>query len=176
LNLHLSRMTFLVLVFTVLSAASAVYIISSTWNYLHFYPSLDQLQPRISQVTFSGPSSTNQSTLQVKVVLENPQGYSGITVVMVYTQLYFNTSSTSLFQDRPLINTQFTRIPLGGDDATSFLVGYALGQNDTSTVKTFLNANAGHVTAHAIFSVKLSSFLDAASGPISLSREANGSL
>ncbi len=169
-------MTLLVVVFTVLSTSSAVYIISSTWNYLHFYPSLDQLQPRISQIIFSGLSSTNQSRLDVKVILENPQGYNGITVVMVYTQLYFNTSSMSLFQDRPLINTQFTRMPLGGDDATSFLVGYVLGQNDTSTVKAFLNSNAGHVTAHAIFSIKLSSFLDAASGPISLSREANGSL
>ncbi len=169
-------MTLLALIFTVLSASSAVYIISSTWNYLHFYPSLDQLQPSIPQVTFSGLSSTNQSRLEVKVILENPQGYAGITVVSVYTQLYFNTSSTSLFQDHPLITTQNTRMLLEGDDATSFLVGYVLGQNDTLTFRTFYDSNAGHVTAHAIFSIKLSTFLDAASGPISLSREANGSL
>jgi hypothetical protein len=169
-------MTLLVLVFTVLSASSTVYIIGSTWNYLLFYPSLDQLQPVISQVTFSELSSTNQSRLQVNVVLENHLGYRGITVVNVYTQLYFNTSNTSLFQDRPLVTVQNIQTPLGGDDTTSFLVGYVLGQNDTSTFTKFYNSNAGHIIAHATFSIKLSTFLDAASGNILLTREANGSL
>src|SRR6266849_4210009 len=168
-------MNLLVLIFTVLSASSAVYLISSTWNYLHFYPSLDQLQPFIPQVTLSG-LSTNQSRIEVKVILENPQGYTGITIVNVYTQLYFNTSSTSLFQDHPLVTTQNPRIPLGGDGATSFLVGYVLGQNDTSTFTRFYNSNAGHITAHATFTIRLSTFQDAAAGQILLTREANGSL
>ncbi len=77
----------LVLVFTILSMVSVVYISVASANYLNYYPSLGSIDQQISSVVYRRDAVSNQTSIVSHIIVDNPTDYSGFTVKLFDNKL-----------------------------------------------------------------------------------------
>jgi hypothetical protein len=153
--------------FIILSAASTVYVVTSTVNYLGFYSALNNITSSISGLTLLPKGASNMSTLRAWVIISNPSDYSGFKVADLSLTIYFlpsNMSNTPLFQYPPLLGGQTYFVALPPHSRTSLNITTSLGPTDTSSLSYYLLLNRYKVTAHCDLGGDISTFLDTAVG------------
>ena len=155
--------------FVILSATSAVYILSSAINYLGFYPAVGQVTLSISRIAFETQHSSNGGQLLATVNVGNPTDYSGLKIAELVLATYFlpsNSSNPPLFQGLQPTGSEFYFTPLPPHTQISLNITTTLDPAQASSLSYYLNLNSYKITASSSLGIQMSTFLDTAVGYI----------
>jgi hypothetical protein len=158
-------------IFVLLSACSASYIVISALNYDQFFPALDQIQTHtsLSSPSLVQDSASNRSWLKAQVTLANPTSYRGIVIASIRLAVYFvhvaSQGNLTLFQNPPLLGSK-SGGPLGPHEQATFDLIVPLSQQNASSLISFRGQYPGQVVAVTQVTVELATFLEAAGGRI----------
>lgn len=157
----------LVLVFTILSMVSVVYISVASANYLNYYPSLGSIDQQISSVVYRRDAVSNQTSIVSHIIVDNPTDYSGFKVKLFDLKIHFSSSvsssNTTLFTIYPLTGSQSINKPLPPHSQMSGDVLVIPPPEQAAQLADF-NATNYPLIAHCSLTVDVSTFLDPVTG------------
>lgn len=163
-------------VFIILTAISTIYLVTSTINYLSFYPALNQANSSISTVTFTGTGMNGSGTLLASVTVSNPTDYSGLKVANMILSTFFlpsNMSNPPLFNESRLAGSASYFLPLPPRASINLNITIHLTPNLASSLSRYLRVNSNMITASCLLDVYISTFLDKYLGYVTLEQQRN---
>ncbi len=171
MNFLLQRGRVFIVIFTVMSLASILFITTATQNYLKFFPAVRGLQASISSITFR-QSSSSHPEVSVSIRVINSNDYSGITIGHVTVKLFFLSLNDSLFNSNHWIQDQTVNEPLGPRaHVTTNVTMTDSGQ--VSQLTSFVRRYSGPVSAEIQLRVDFITFMGLATGPTVIQNEQN---
>ena len=148
----------------VVSAASTLFIAASTGNYLSFYTGLDQINARVTSMTYIPPTTSNAASILANALVDNPSGYSGFRVSLQVSTYFLpsNMSNSPLFLMSPIIFSTAGWTSLPPRSHVALRITAILVPEDIAPMSQYLTFNSGNITAHTTLEFFISTFLDAA--------------
>ncbi len=168
-NLY-GRREIIAFAFVILSLVSALYITTSTVNYLHFFASLPKFQNSfgIERLTFVN-SSLNQPRLNILVNVTNPSDYSGFELTQIQLAIYFSwAGNNSIMLFRPPENqpnaTELFQTSLPPNAVYLVTIVAALSSNQTSYLRLFETKYPNAVFGNISMRIDITTFLNTVTG------------
>ncbi len=168
LRTHIRPFWICVYLFAFLSLTSGGYIITSTTNYLQFYPAIDSIGFRVYNMHAYRAAGSNQTIFTANFTITNPSGYSGFVIKSLDLGLFFihpdPRGNITLFRSLPMEGSQPIDKTLGPHSQISSSITIFPWQDEYNPFLAFNETYYPRIIAHAQETVELITFLEPVSG------------
>ncbi len=146
---------------------SSINVILTARSYALLYSALKELQFAIPQMVLQKIEQNGTLPIAVQVVADNHVDFGGLRVTLVYVSIYFQSSDSSVFRNRPLQEGWTLSRIVSPKSSTTIDLVFLLTQNNASALLLFYANHPNDVAANAYLVVGVSSFLYILSGQLS---------